>query len=100
MAKVVWINERGGLTLPKEIRDQIPCLDGVRVSYEKGKIILDPLMTSDEFLQELELRAKEAEEGKTYTLEEMDEIMEKHYEKQEKLSNKIQQKSKKRPSES
>lgn len=81
MAKVIWVNERGGLTLPKEVRNKIPGLDGVRVSYENGKIVLEPLMTSDEFIEELERRSAEAKSGKTYSLDEMDELIEKHHAK-------------------
>ena len=85
MATIVQINERGQITIPKKMRNLFPGMDVLGIKADSGRIILEPLQTRDEFIEELEKRSKEAKKGKTYSLNEVDEILEQHYARQNKL---------------
>lgn len=72
MTQIAQINDRGGLTLPKKIRQLFPGLDVVVVKTDKSSIVLEPLQTRDEFILELERRSEAAKRGKRYSLDEVD----------------------------
>ena len=75
MKNIIYINERGTMTIPKIIRERFPDLDALQIKVENEKIILEPLHFRDDFLEELERREQEVREGKTYSLDEVDNIL-------------------------
>ncbi len=79
MATIVQVNERGQITIPKKMRKLFPGLDVLEVKVTNNKIILEPLQTRDEFIEELEKRSEEAKKGKTYSLKESFEVLDKHH---------------------
>jgi len=68
--QIITINERGQLTIPKNDRDAA----GTRYfiySFDAGKIVLTPLQTRDEFLEEIEGAERDWKKKGGFTLEEM-----------------------------
>lgn len=79
MTITVQINERGQITIPKKMRRK--GLKLLQMSMKGETYIMEPLETRDQFLEELERRSQEAKEGKVYSLDEMDRIMNGYYAK-------------------
>lgn len=70
LPKILPVSERGQITLPKKIRNQI----NVRFftcEIEKGAIVLKPMKTREEFFAELEAADRDWEKNGGITLEEM-----------------------------
>lgn len=57
---ILSLSDRGQLTIPKKVRNQITVKRFI-CNIENGNIILTPLQTRDEFLQELDEAEKEWE---------------------------------------
>lgn len=68
--KIIPVSGRGQITLPKKVRDQIK-VKFFTCEVEHGMIILKPLKTRDEFLEELEEAERGWEKNGGLTLEEM-----------------------------
>lgn len=50
---IIELSDRGQLTIPKKIREEVVVKRFV-CHFEGGKIILEPLQTREEFLEQLE----------------------------------------------
>lgn len=55
---ILSISDRGQVTLPKDVRDQI-AVKHFTCTVKDGSVILEPLQTRDEFLEELDAAEKE-----------------------------------------
>lgn len=64
------ISDRGQLTIPKVVRDQISA-QHFSCHIDGDKIVLKPLQTRDEFFEELKLAEKEYHRKGGFTMEEM-----------------------------
>lgn len=67
---ILSISDRGQVTLPKGVRDQLPMKHFI-CSVKEGSIVLEPLQTRDDFLEELDQAGKEWEEKGGLSLDEM-----------------------------
>ncbi|MBU0458404.1 AbrB/MazE/SpoVT family DNA-binding domain-containing protein [Patescibacteria group bacterium] len=68
--KILTTNDRGQLTLPKDMRDEV----GARVficSLEDGGFVLKPMQTREEFWDECDAAFEDWKKHGGYTLEEM-----------------------------
>ena len=79
MTKIVQINPRGTLTLPKVFRDHFPGIDVMQVSIDDGGIRLEPLQLRDDFILEIERSSREAKKGKKSPLKEALERLDNHH---------------------
>lgn len=59
---ILTLSDRGQVTLPKGVRDQISMRHFI-CTIKDGSIVLEPLQTRDDFLDELD-KAEEEWEGK------------------------------------
>lgn len=67
---ILSISDRGQVTLPKEVRDQISVKHFI-CTVKEGSVVLEPLQTRDEFLEELDAAEKGWEEKGGLTVGEM-----------------------------
>lgn len=77
--QLVQFSDRGGITIPKKIREQFPGADVMQIKICHGAIHLEPLHFRDDFLIELERRSRAAKNGKTYSLDEAWKRLDKHH---------------------
>lgn len=67
---ILSISDRGQVTLPKDVRDQI-AVKHFTCTVKDGTVVLEPLQTRDEFLEELDAAEKGWEKGGGLTVGEM-----------------------------
>jgi len=77
--KIVSPTERGQITIPKELREQlkIDYKTKIKVYLEDNRIILEPVSSLDMLLKEIETEAKEKGLTKEELYKELDIIREK-----------------------
>jgi len=68
--RIITTNDRGQLTLPKFMRDQVGTRH-FKCYVVKGNFVLEPIQTRDEFLEECEAAYKDYKKNGGYTLDEM-----------------------------
>lgn len=69
-SKIIPVSERGQITLPKKIREQID-VKFFTCEVEHGAIVLKPLKTREDFLAELEEAEQDWEKHGGISLQEM-----------------------------
>lgn len=70
MHRILPISERGQITIPKKVRDEIK-VKFFTWTVEEGRLVLKPLKTRDEFVEELEEAEKNWEKRGGLTISEM-----------------------------
>lgn len=69
-SKIIPVSERGQITLPKKIREQID-VKFFTCEVENGSIVLKPLKTREEFFEELEEAEQDWKKHGGISLQEM-----------------------------
>lgn len=70
MHRILSISNRGQITIPKKLRDEIK-VNFFTCAVEEGKLVLKPLKTRDEFVAELGESEQDWEKHGGLTLPEM-----------------------------
>lgn len=68
--KIIHVSDRGQITLPKKVRDQIK-VNFFTCEVENGAVVLQPLKTRDEFLEELDTASSDWKKHGGITLDEV-----------------------------
>ncbi len=71
MTTILTISDRGQITIPKTLRNQIGVKRVICNINKDNQIILEPLQTKEEFLAELDQTEKDWEKNGGFTLEEV-----------------------------